>query len=51
MLASFSRWFLNYHQPIVLLLPDISAHETAVQTLVRLGFDNIAGFLVGGFES
>ncbi len=46
-LASFAGWFLGYDQPI-LLVGEGNDHENAVRILVRLGFDNIAGFLAGG---
>lgn len=46
-LASFAGWFLSYDQPI-LLVGESNDHEKATRILVRLGFDNIAGFLAGG---
>ena len=46
-LASFAGWFLGYDQPI-LLVGEGNDHENAKRILVRLGFDNIAGFLAGG---
>jgi len=46
-LASFAGWFLSYDQPI-LLVSEGNDHENAARILVRLGFDNIAGFLAGG---
>lgn len=46
-LASFAGWFQSYDQPI-LLVGEGNDHEKAVRILVRLGFDNITGFLAGG---
>lgn len=46
-LASFAGWFQSYDQPI-LLVGEGNDHERATRILVRLGFDNIAGFLAGG---
>ncbi|HEX7445383.1 MAG TPA: rhodanese-like domain-containing protein, partial [Methanothrix sp.] len=46
-LASFAGWFLDYDRPI-LLVGELNDHENAIRILVRLGFDNIAGFLAGG---
>jgi hydroxyacylglutathione hydrolase len=46
-LASFAGWFQSYDQPI-LLVGEGNDHEKATRILVRLGFDNIAGFLAGG---
>ena len=50
MLASFGGWFLDAGRPIVLLLDAPGDRETAVRTLVRIGYDRIDGFLAGGFE-
>lgn len=48
---AFAGWFLNYQDPIVL----VDDHERGLgevrQALVRLGFDNIYGYLAGGFPS
>ncbi len=46
-LASFAGWFLNYEQPI-LLVAETNNSEEATRILIRLGFDNIAGYLAGG---
>jgi len=46
-LASFAGWFLSYEKPILLITEGNDTGEV-VQILVRLGFDNIAGFLAGG---
>ena len=46
-LASFAGWFLDYDRPI-LLVGELNDHENAKRILLRLGFDNIAGFLAGG---
>jgi len=51
MLPSFGGWFLNYAQPIILILPDVSCLESAITSLVRIGFDRIDGYLAGGFET
>lgn len=46
-LASFAGWFLNYEQPI-LLVTETNDPAEATRILLRLGFDNIAGYLAGG---
>jgi hydroxyacylglutathione hydrolase len=46
-LASFAGWYLNYDSPI-LLVNETNNPEEAVRILIRLGFDNIAGYLSGG---
>ena len=50
-LPAFMGWFLNYQDPIVLVddfncdLPAVSSH------FLRLGYDNLAGYLAGGFPA
>jgi hydroxyacylglutathione hydrolase len=46
-LASFAGWFLTYDTPI-LLVNETNDPEEAMRILIRLGFDNIAGYLAGG---
>ncbi|MBN1246213.1 MAG: MBL fold metallo-hydrolase [Anaerolineae bacterium] len=46
-LASFAGWFLPYDKPLLLVTPEDDPRAT-VRTLVRLGYDNIAGTLAGG---
>ncbi len=46
-LASFAGWFLTYDRPI-LLVNETNNPEEATRILVRIGFDNIAGYLAGG---
>jgi len=43
---SFAGWFLPYDRPI-LLVNDTDNSEQAVRSLVRMGYDNIAGHLPG----
>ncbi|HUS76314.1 MAG TPA: MBL fold metallo-hydrolase [Methanothrix sp.] len=49
-LASFAGWFLSYDRPI-LLVGESNSVENVVAILVRLGYDDIAGFLAGGMLS
>ncbi len=49
-LASFAGWFLSYERPI-LLVGEGNLVENIAVILLRLGFDNIAGFLAGGMLS
>ena len=46
-LASFAGWFLSYDRPI-LLVGEGNFVESIAVILLRLGFDDIAGFLAGG---
>jgi hydroxyacylglutathione hydrolase len=49
-LPSFAGWMLPYDQPLLLVLEDPGHLEKAVRYLIRVGYDNIAGFLKGGIE-
>jgi hydroxyacylglutathione hydrolase len=46
-LATYAGWFLDYDKPI-LLLCDEGDIDTVVRLLIRMGFDQIEGFLAGG---
>jgi hydroxyacylglutathione hydrolase len=53
MMPAFAGWYLNYHDSVGLVTGykqqrDI---ETAVRYLVRLGFDDIRGYLAGGVHA
>jgi hydroxyacylglutathione hydrolase len=47
-LAAYAGWLLQYDVPLLLVVEDQVHVETAVRTMVRLGFDNILGYLRGG---
>jgi hydroxyacylglutathione hydrolase len=49
-LPAFAGWFLPYEKPILLVMEDDSHLDQAVRYLVRLGYDNIAGYLKNGTE-
>jgi hydroxyacylglutathione hydrolase len=48
---SFAGWVLPYDTPILLVLEDQSYLDRAVRYLVRLGYDDIGGYLRGGIAS
>ncbi len=50
-LPSFAGWVLPYDKPILLVLEDKEHLERAVRYLIRLGYDEIAGYLRGGIEA
>ena len=50
-IPSFGGWFLDYSQPIVLILDSAEEIHIAEQYLVRIGYDNIAGYLLKGMLS
>lgn len=45
--AGFAGWFLPYNKPL-LLLAEPDGLEAATRTLIRMGFDHLAGYLAGG---
>jgi hydroxyacylglutathione hydrolase len=45
----FAGWFLNYKDPIILVDDHGLALDEVRRALVRLGFDNLYGYLSGGF--
>lgn len=47
-LATWAGWILPDNVPIVLILDDDAQLEHTVRPLVRVGFDNILGYLDGG---
>lgn len=51
MLSSFGGWFLSYDRPIVLVLDRADDRERALRLLVRIGYDQILGFLTKGFDA
>lgn len=51
MVASFGGWFLDYDRPLVLLLDRAEDRERAVRLLVRIGYDQIEGFLINGLDA
>jgi hydroxyacylglutathione hydrolase len=50
-LPAFIGWFLNYEDPILLVDDFNLGLDAIVPHFVRLGYDNIAGFLAGGFPA
>ena len=48
---AFAGWFLNYEDPLVLVDDDGSRIEGVEKYLIRLGYDNMYGYLSDGFSS
>jgi len=48
---AFAGWFLNYEDPLIVVDDHDYGLGEVRQTLIRLGFDNIHGYLAGGFPS
>ena len=50
-LPAFMGWFLNYDDPI-LIIDDFNLEQgPVVRDFVRLGYENISGYLAGGFPA
>jgi hydroxyacylglutathione hydrolase len=50
-LSAWAAWVVPYETPILLVAPDPRAVEPAVRALVRVGLDDVRGWLQGGIES
>ncbi|MDO9325352.1 MAG: MBL fold metallo-hydrolase [Methanoregula sp.] len=48
-LSAFTGWFFTYDQPIIIVDDFNLSLETIQRQLIRLGYDNISGYLAGGF--
>ena len=48
-IPAFAGWFLSYEKPIILVDDFNIGFDPILQHLVRLGYDNITGYLAGGF--
>ncbi|MDD3984797.1 MAG: rhodanese-like domain-containing protein [Methanobacterium sp.] len=49
-LPEFAGWFLNYEQPIIIIDENNSRIDKIIRYLIRLGYDNVCGYLSGGFK-
>jgi hydroxyacylglutathione hydrolase len=49
-LARYAGWFLSYDRPL-LLIEGARSPKSSVRTLVRLGYDEVTGYLAGGLEA
>ena len=50
-LASFMGWFLDYESPIVIVDDFNLDLDPVFRQFIRLGYDNVAGYLAGGFPA
>jgi hydroxyacylglutathione hydrolase len=51
MIPAFAGWFLPYEKPIGLVVEKYEEVETAVRYLIRMGFDEVQGYLDGGLHA
>jgi hydroxyacylglutathione hydrolase len=49
-LASYAGWLLPYDRPLVLVVADPLQLDRVVRILIRMGYDNIIGYLKGGMS-
>ena len=50
-LSTWAAWVVPYDTPIVLVAPDPASVEEAVRALVRVGLDDVRGYLDGGIDA
>jgi hydroxyacylglutathione hydrolase len=50
-IPAFAGWFLSYEKPIILVDDFNVGLDPILRHLVRLGYDNITGYLAGGFPA
>jgi hydroxyacylglutathione hydrolase len=50
-LVTWAGWTLPFGAPLVLIAADGAAREDAVRQLIRIGFDDLPGYLAGGMEA
>lgn len=50
-LPGYAGWVLSYDKPVLLVLESRRQLETAISYLVRLGYDQIGGYLCAGLEA
>lgn len=50
-LAMWAAWIVPYDRPILLVGDDGSSHEEVRRALVRVGLDNVGGYLGGGMKA
>ena len=49
--ATWVGWVVPWGQPLILLSPDPTHHDTMVRQLIRIGYDRLVGYLDGGTEA
>ncbi|MEL7671233.1 rhodanese-like domain-containing protein [Methanobacterium sp.] len=50
-LTYFAGWMLNYEDPITIIDENNEYIDQIMRYLIRLGYDNVFGYLAGGFTS
>lgn len=50
-LVTWAGWLIPYNSPLILIAADAHDRETAVRHLMRIGYDQLLGYLEGGLEA
>jgi hydroxyacylglutathione hydrolase len=50
-LTTWAGWVIPFGSPLILVSGDGKEREAAVRQLIRIGYDNLRGYLTGGFEA
>ena len=50
-LGTWAGWILPYRTPIILIADDPAVREQAVRQLIRIGYDDLRGYLEGGIAA
>lgn len=50
-LSTWAGWVIPFRAPIILIADDPAAREDAVRQLIRIGFDDVRGYLGGGIAA
>lgn len=50
-LITWAGWVIPFGSPVILLTNDAAEREAAVRQLIRIGYDDLRGYLMGGFQA
>jgi hydroxyacylglutathione hydrolase len=50
-LVAWAGWLIPFNAPMVLVAEDAAQREAAVRQLIRIGYDELLGFLDGGIDT
>ncbi|HET7377076.1 MAG TPA: rhodanese-like domain-containing protein, partial [Anaerolineae bacterium] len=50
-LIAWAGWLIPFGTPLVLIATDAAEREAAVRQLMRIGYDDVSGYLDGGFAA
>jgi hydroxyacylglutathione hydrolase len=50
-LVTWAGWLIPFDAPLILVAASVADREAAVRQLIRIGYDNLLGYLEGGVEA